>query len=57
MDELLGGDIHYFGPIAFEGSLKDYDLNDNIQDIVQRSAKKQSENDAMNDALEMVGTK
>lgn len=55
MDELLGGDIHYFAPIAFEGDLKEYDLQDNVKDIIERSAKKKSENEAMNDALEMVG--
>jgi ammonia channel protein AmtB len=25
-DEILGGDLHYFGPIQFEGNLSDYDL-------------------------------
>ena len=25
-DEILGGDLHYFGPIAFEGNANDYDL-------------------------------
>ena len=25
-DEILGGDLHYFGPIEFEGDLSDYDL-------------------------------
>lgn len=34
MDELLGGDLHYFGPINFDGNLKDYDLQDNVKDIV-----------------------
>ena len=31
MDELLGGDIHYFGPICFEGKLEDYDLQGNVE--------------------------
>ena len=26
MDEILGGDLHYFGPINFVGTLFDYDL-------------------------------
>jgi ammonia channel protein AmtB len=25
-DEILGGDLHYFGPIEFYGNPKDYDL-------------------------------
>ena len=25
-DEILGGDLHYFGPIEFEGNPSDYDL-------------------------------
>ena len=25
-DEILGGDLYYFGPIEFEGKPKDYDL-------------------------------
>jgi hypothetical protein len=30
-DEILGGDIHYFGPIEFCGSLYQYDLEEGIQ--------------------------
>jgi Amt family ammonium transporter len=26
MDEIIGGDLHYFGPIVFDGKLNQYDL-------------------------------
>ena len=25
-DEILGGDLYYFGPIRFEGQIEDYDV-------------------------------
>jgi ammonia channel protein AmtB len=27
-DEIIGGDLHYFGPIKFEGSIQDYDISE-----------------------------
>ena len=45
-DEILGGDLHYFGPIEFYGNPKDYDLVEIMQkQIVLSSAKKVEEGD------------
>ena len=42
-DEILGGDLHYFGPIEFEGSVHLYDLEDNVEKMIEKSAGKMSE--------------
>ena len=39
-DEILGGDLHYFGPIEFDGNPADYDLADICGKIILESAKK-----------------
>jgi len=36
-DEILGGDLHYFGPKIFYGSLHQYDLETNIQKKIDDS--------------------
>ena len=35
-EEILGGDLHYFGPIKFKGKLSDYDTNENLKEIIQK---------------------
>ena len=57
MDELLGGDLHYFGPVEFTGKLNEYDLAGNLEDMMMKSAKNLKEDEAMNNALEMVSKK
>jgi hypothetical protein len=44
-DEILGGDLHYFGPIDFEGNPADYDLADICGKIILESAKKLKESE------------
>jgi hypothetical protein len=44
-DEILGGDLYYFGPIEFEGNPADYDLADICGKLLMESAKKLKEND------------
>jgi Amt family ammonium transporter len=57
MDELLGGDLHYFGPMEFQGQLHEYDLADGIDNIVLKSARQANEDKAMNDCLELVSAR
>ena len=42
-DEILGGDLHYFGPIEFYGNPKDYDLVEIMQKQIAASAGKAKE--------------
>ena len=56
-DEILGGDLHYFGPIEFDGNPQDYDLAEICGKIILESAKKLKESEMRNqepdaDALE-----
>jgi ammonium transporter, Amt family len=44
-DEILGGDLHYFGPIEFDGNPADYDLTDICGKIILESAKKLKESE------------
>lgn len=44
-DEILGGDLHYFGPIEFDGNPSDYDLADICGKIILESAKKMRESE------------
>lgn len=37
-DEILGGDLYYFGPIEFYGNPKDYDLKEIMQKQIALSA-------------------
>jgi hypothetical protein len=36
-DEVLGGDVHYFGPIKFEGSIEDYELKETIKYLLKEN--------------------
>jgi len=38
-DEILGGDIHYFGPLEFCGNLYQYDLEEGIQKKIADGSK------------------
>ena len=40
MDEILGGDIHYFGPIEFTGRLEQYDLESGVEHVLKVDKKK-----------------
>jgi len=40
MDEILGGDIHYFGPIDFTGRLEQYDLESGVEHVLKVDKKK-----------------
>lgn len=44
-EEILGGDLYYFGPIEFDGNPGDYDLADICGKLIMESAKKFQEND------------
>jgi hypothetical protein len=46
-DEILGGDLHYFGPIEFDGNPSDYDLSDIFDKIIYESARKIKETELM----------
>jgi len=46
--EILGGDLHYFGPIEFIGDPKEYDLVEMMQKQITISAGKAKE-DAVED--------
>lgn len=54
-DEILGGDLHYFGPIEFEGNPSDYDLQDICGKIIMESAKKVRESEMKEKELDMEG--
>lgn len=43
IDELLGGDIHYFMPIDFQGDLHDYDLVMNVNKLIRVNSVKEIE--------------
>lgn len=54
-DEILGGDLHYFGPIEFDGNPADYDLADICGKIILESAKKLKESDVRDKEQELEG--
>lgn len=37
-DEILGGDIHYFGPLTFLGNLYQYDIEEGINKKIEGGA-------------------
>ena len=39
-DEILGGDLYYFGPIDFHGQPKDYDLKEILKKQIKNLEKK-----------------
>jgi hypothetical protein len=55
-DEILGGDLHYFGPIEFDGNPSDYDLADICGKIITESAKKIMETEKKVEEIELVGS-
>lgn len=68
-DEVLGGDIHYFGPLEFTGNLYQYDMeeglakkmegkgNNNLLNVnINTSPYRKKEMNAVSDAPEMVGS-
>ena len=34
IDEILGGDLHYFGPIKFEGEIEDYEMSMTVKSLM-----------------------
>jgi len=68
-DEILGGDIHYFGPLEFTGNLYQYDVeegwakklgdgkdNANLLNVnINASPKRARERDDDDNGIEMVG--
>jgi len=42
-DEILGGDIHYFGPLQFTGKLYTYDLEEEIEKKIEDSPHRKKE--------------
>jgi len=38
IDEILGGDLHYFGPINFTGAIYDYDMPSAMEKQIYNSA-------------------
>lgn len=54
-DEILGGDLHYFGPIEFDGNPSDYDLADICGKIILESAKKLKESEMRVQEADMEG--
>ncbi len=55
MDEILGGDLHYFGPIVFDGKLSDYDLALGLEEKVLMFNIDTKENESVEEALLKVG--
>jgi ammonia channel protein AmtB len=51
MDEIMGGDLHYFAPIIFDGELNDYDMVTALEKAVLKSDLKRKEDEAMHKAL------
>ena len=37
IDEILGGDLHYFGPIKFEGALEDYEMKMTVKSLMREN--------------------
>lgn len=44
-DELIGGDLHYFGPIELDTSLANVDLRTGVAQAITASAKRAQENE------------
>jgi ammonium transporter, Amt family len=44
-DEILGGDLYYFGPLQFDGNPGDYDLADICGKLIIKSSEKPKEKD------------
>lgn len=51
MDEILGGDIHYFGPIDFTGKLEQYDLESGVEMVLKVDKKKDQIKDNISKAF------
>jgi hypothetical protein len=41
-DEILGGDLHYFGPIKFEGELEDYEMKMIVKSLMLENIEYQA---------------
>lgn len=54
-DEILGGDLHYFGPIEFDGNPADYDLADICGKLILESAKKLKESEMRGQEQDLEG--
>jgi ammonia channel protein AmtB len=37
IDEVLGGDLHYFGPIKFEGKIENYEIKHTINNLINQN--------------------
>jgi len=44
-DEILGGDLYYFGPIKFERDIEQYDLIEQVEQAILKSPSKRREGD------------
>lgn len=53
-NEILGGDLHYFGPIEFDGNPSDYDLAEICGKMIFESAKKISQVESQVEKVEEV---
>lgn len=57
MDEILGGDIHYFGPIDFTGRLEQYDLESGVEHVLKVDKKKDAIKSTLSQSFAKAFTK